>query len=132
MTEKILGYFLLGFGLIIIFASAFSAYQVFTKKSEPVKLFNFSGISIDSSSLTGTTELPADTPPEMQQLIKQQTESKPIEIVPPEILNDSSNVFAHLILVGFFASIGAKIGQLGTYLIRPLVVNVKSKSEVEK
>jgi len=130
MTEKILGYILLAVGLMIIFGSAFSAYLVFTKKAEPIALFNFPGIKIDPAALQ--PELPDNIPSEMQQLVNQQTASKPMEIVPPEILNDSSNLFAHLILMGFLVSVGGKIGQLGTYLVRPLIVNIKGKSEAEK
>lgn len=130
MTEKILGYILLGLGLMIIFGSTFSAYQVFTKKAKPIELFNFSGIKIDPAVLQ--PDLPDNIPSEMQQLVNQQTASKPMEIVPPEILNDSSNLFAHLILMGFLVTVGGKIAQLGTFLIRPLMINVKGKNEVEK
>lgn len=125
MSEKIIGYTLLVLGLIVIFYSTFSVYQVFTKQSKPVQLFNFKGISIDPSSLMeGSIQLP----PELAQFAPQKPTTPPQqEIIPAALINDSSNVFAHLILMGFVMSMGAKIASLGIQLVRPIVVKLKAK-----
>lgn len=129
MTEKIIGYTLLILGVAIIFYAAFSTYLVFTKKSEPVKLFNFSGISLDPSQFLPQTN--TTLPPEINKLFKQDQLSpkstQKTELIPPDLLNSSSNVFAHLFLMGFLATIGFKLASLGTMLVRPIVVHLKAK-----
>lgn len=120
MSEKIIGYLLLAIGLTVILYSAVSVYMVFTKKSEPVKLFNFSGVSIDTADLLGE-----NMSQEQKQLAKEQLGDASVEIIPSNLLNDSSNIFAHLFLMGFVASIGYRLGMLGIYLLRPIKVNLK-------
>ena len=96
-------------------------------------LFRFQSISIDSSQLVNQTyDLNMEgLPPEQVALLEQvfdqqkQTTSQKIEILPAEILNQTTNVFGHLILMGFIASIGYKVAGLGVLLIRPIVVKLK-------
>ncbi len=126
MSEKIIGYALLCIGIIIIGFAAFSAYEVFTKKAEPVQLFTMQGISIDASKLM---PVPANLPPEAQQLLKQQPSQK-IEIASADLINQPLNLYAHLFLMGFIATIGFKIASLGTMLVRPIVVKLKAKEEI--
>ena len=109
MSEKIVGYTLLCCGIAIILVSAFNVYFVFTGQAQPVHLFNFPAISLDMSKSLGVV-LPA---------------SKPTELVPADMLNQTSNVFAHLFLMGFIASIGEKLASLGVQLVRPIVVKLK-------
>lgn len=125
MSEKIIGYLLLILGIGIIIYSAISVYRVFTNKAKPVALFNFPPISLDlGSSLT------ASLPPELKQALNQQPlPSQKTEIFPAEILNSNMNIFAHLILMGFMASIGFKIASLGVMFLRPIVVKLKAKEE---
>lgn len=122
MSEKIVGYLFLVLGMIIIGFSAVSAYLVFTKQAYPAKLFNFKGIGFDTSSIISSS-----LPPEFAQIVPKNKASTSQEIIPPDVLNDSSNIFAHLMLMGFLASIGYKIASLGTMLIRTLVVKVNAK-----
>lgn len=128
MPEKTIGYVLLTVGVVIIIFSAISTYLVFTKKTQPVQLFNFSGISLDTAQLLQNS-LPANAPDFLQGV---PTKSTPTEIIPPELINSSSNLFAHLILMGFIATIGAKIATIGTLLVRPIVVKLKTKEEDKK
>lgn len=129
MTEKIIGYVLLIIGVVIIIFSAISVWGVFTKKTQPVQLFNFEGISLDVGGIV-QQNLSQSLPPEAAGLLKQQASSQPTEIIPPDLINDSSNIFAHLILMGFIASIGFKIASLGVMLVRPVVVKLKAKEEM--
>jgi hypothetical protein len=122
MSEKISGYILIVVGIIIISASAYSAYAIFTKKAQPADLFNFQPIGIDTNQLLGSA-----LPPEIADRMLNQANAPKTEIIPAALINDSSNIFAHLLLMGFLASIGYKLASLGIMLVRPIVVKLKSK-----
>ena len=104
MSEKISGYLLLLGGLIIIFYSAFSIYQVFTKQSQPIQLFSGEGIKV---------EIPGS--------------KAPSELIPADQLNEISNLTAHYLLMSFLVSIGFKISSLGVQLLRPIEVKLATK-----
>lgn len=127
MEEKIVGYLLIGVGLIAMVVASLSVYSVFTKKSAPVKLFNFSGISLDTSQF-----LPQDLPEGGSELLAQQSAQMPkAELLPADVLNDSSNIFAHLFLMGFIVSVGYKVASLGTMLARPINVKLRAKENTQ-
>lgn len=128
MTEKITGYVLVAVGLIIILFSGFSVYQVFTAKEKPVNLFHFEGISLNLSSLLGSGE--GLTAEQQAALERQKAQIKPQEIVSSALLNDSSNIAAHMFLMGFIASIGYKIASLGIQFLRPIVVKMREAKDI--
>jgi hypothetical protein len=99
MAEKIIGYFLIIAGIFVIFLSGFNGYQILTKKTQPVKILNLKGISIDLSQTTG---------------IKQ----PPVELISTKDLNETLNLFAYLTILGFFLNVGFKIASLGVNLIK--------------
>ena len=105
--------------------ASLSVYSVFTKKSAPVQLFNFGPISLDASQL-----LPQNLPEGAGEIINQQSSGLPkADLLPANVLNDSSNIFAHLFLMGFIVSLGYKISSLGTMLVRPINVKLRAKEE---
>jgi hypothetical protein len=114
MNEKTVGYILLSAGVLVIALAAISVLLVFTKNVQPVQLFNFQGVSLDLSSVV--PQLPGTKP-----------SAAKTEILPSNVLNDSSNVFAHLFLMGFIANIGGRIATLGVQLLRPVEVKVRTK-----
>ena len=122
MTEKASGFVLLIVGILIIIVAAFSVFSVFSGKTEPVNLFSFSAISLDASNLIGS-----DAPPEAREALKASGQAPKLELIPADILNKTSNTMAHLLLMGFIASVGYKIGSLGAMLARPIVVKLKTK-----
>lgn len=122
MSEKIVGYLLLIMGIGIILYSGISAYSVFSGKLQPVQLFNFEGISINMGSFISQA-LPA----EAQNYVNQNSPQIKQEILPAGILNDTTNILAHYLLMGFIASIGFKIASLGTMMVRPIVVKMKTQ-----
>ena len=122
MTEKASGFVLLIVGIVIIILSAFSVFSVFSGKMEPVNLFSFPAISLDASNLIGS-----DAPPEAREALKASGQAPKLELIPADILNKTSNTMAHLLLMGFIASVGYKIGSLGAMLARPVVVKLKTK-----
>lgn len=125
MVEKIIGYILLVFGITIILYSATNTYLVFTKQQPPISLFNFSGISMDLSKFIPNI----GTPIEDSQVLKQTkiSNSGKAEFISADMINQSSNIFAHLMLMGFLATIGFRLASLGISLIRPIVVHLKAK-----
>jgi hypothetical protein len=117
MTEKVLGYILITFGIITIIYSGFSVYQVFTKQAQPVALFAFPGLSLDPAMLMSAA----------QPGVKLPSTGQKMEIVPAQIVNSTSNLLAHLLLMGFMAGIGVKIAGIGVNLVRPIKVNLNQE-----
>lgn len=120
MTEKLAGYILLATGVVVILLSGFNVYQVFTKKAPPVQLFSFDAISIDAMQLLG-----GDMTPEERAYAKAQVGSAQLEIMSAAMINDTSNILAHVVLMGFIASVGMRLATIGTYLVRTIHVHVK-------
>lgn len=116
MSEKITGYTLLGVGLLVIFLSVFSVYQVFTKKASAIQLFSFPGVSIDLGKVIAS-QMPTNDPMPAAPLMQ--------EVIPANVLNESANIAAHLFLMGFIGSAGYKVASLGVQMLRPIHVTVK-------
>jgi galactitol-specific phosphotransferase system IIC component len=121
MTEKIVGYILIFFGLVVISFAAYSVYRVFTGKSMPYELFNLPGISVDL-----TEAILGNLPQEQSQLVLNNSPGMKSEIIKADVLNKPFNLAAHLLFMGFIANVGFKIGLLGAQLARP--VNVKLRA----
>lgn len=121
MSDKMIGYILLLVGIGIILFSAIDVFMIFIKVKQPVQFFSFSGLSMDFSRFL---------PEELSQLnqIRGNTQMTQ-EIIPADMINVTSNIFIHLIFMGFFASIGMRIANIRTYLIRTISVNVKETKE---
>ncbi|SRR3990167_7239894 len=106
MSEKIIGYVLLVVGVLTILFSGINVYLVFKKQIQPIQFF--SGDEL---------QLPQSNNSDMPQL----------QIISPSMIADSSNLLLHFMLMGFFVSIGFRIGSLGVMLLRPIEVRVKEK-----
>ena len=122
MSEKVIGYILLAAGILFIILTTFSMYNVFTKKSKPVELFNLGGISLDLSQMSGGDLSPA----QREQLTKSNLQTK-TEIVKEDLINTPLNYGAHLMLMSFIAGAGFKIAKLGAMFLRPIKVKLKSQ-----
>ena len=117
MTDKIIGYCLVTLGLIIIFVALINVYGVFTGMYKPVNIFHFEGIGVDTAAF-----LPKELAD--QGFVPEKPKA---EFISASVLNDTSNLFAHLIFMGFIASSGYKIASIGTYLVRTIKVNLKEE-----
>lgn len=124
MTEKAIGYILLTIGLIIIIFSTLSVVNVLTGKTEPIKLFEFTGITFDPTASL-SKNLPFDT----SKVLKKNNNN--IELIPKDMINRTSNIGAHILLMGFLISVGFKISSLGIMLIRPIVVKLKQNPSIQ-
>lgn len=125
MSEKIVGYILLVFGIFLIVIALFRVYQVFTGQSKAYSLFNLPGISLDLSQVMGL-----DLPPEQKKSLD--PKNFKTDLVSPEVLNQPLNLFFHILFMGFIANIGFKISSLGVQLLRPIKVNLRESSQVSK
>lgn len=117
MNEKMVGYILLFTGIFIILFSGFSVYGVFSKKTKPVQFFTIGSVPIEI--------------PIAGQNVDKEISGGGISI-PAEVIQDPLNSFAHLALMMFIGGVGFKIASLGTILVRPVVVKLKSKESSDK
>lgn len=115
-----MGYLLLALGLVVIGAASFSVYQVFSGAWQPVSVFTFSGISVNTADLVGSNLTPAQ---------KAQLGNSQMQVISQDLLNTPLNLAAHLLLMGFVVSVGFKIGNLGVQLIRPIKVTLRESPE---
>ena len=122
MSEKIIGYILLTLGIIAIIYPAYNLYGVFAKKTKPVNYFNLSGVSLSLQDFLGEEMAGGSSP----------GPKKTAEIVKPELINEPFNLFSHIIFMGFIASVGLKLGTLGTQLVRPVKVTLKEEKPENK
>lgn len=121
MSERVIGYILITIGVVIIVVSAVNVVSVFNGSAQPVSVFSFDGISLDFGNL-----LIGDATPQEAQIIREQNPELSAQLVEANMINQPLNLFAHIILMGFMVNIGFKLASLGTMLVRPIRVNVKS------
>jgi len=109
MENKIIGYLMILGGVILILYTAFNVYNVFTKKVEPIKIVSETSLfmpqSIDKGSLVGSMNI----------------DMKEISYI--------SNLAFTIVLAGFFLNVGYKLSLIGASLVRPVVVDIKTKTE---
>ncbi len=123
MSEKATGNIYLIAGTILILFALVHVFLVFTGKMPPIQLFNSSGISFDPTALMNAAT-PAGGQAPTQTVHRQ-------ELISADLLNETSNFFAELVLMGFVASAGQKLASIGTTLLRPISVKLKAKDGVE-
>jgi hypothetical protein len=124
MNEKIVGYIMLGTGILLIFYALFSIFRIFTGKSVGYNLFDLEGISLDLSSMVGSDLSPAERAALANQGGMPQLKT---EIIDSDLINKPLNLLSNLMLMGFVASIGQKLASIGAMLVRP--INVKLREE---
>jgi len=114
VKEKIVGYLLLGIGILIMIFGTISVYRVFTGYAKPFELFNLSGISVSPSNLLGNEFAATD-------------QTANLDLLSAKDLNSTANSLAHLFLMGFIVSTGYKLATLGVNMVRPIIVKVGDK-----
>jgi hypothetical protein len=105
-NEKILGYFLLIIGLILVAAAMRGAYTVFTGIAKPAQMFKISSVVF---SVPGQAGNPATS----------------VELLSGEVASKFADMGIWYILMLFVVSGGAKIASLGIQLIKEIKVVVK-------
>lgn len=118
MSEKLVGWLLTLLGLLVIVAAGINAYTTFTGNSAHITPFSFNDIYISPTQL-----FKGDT---------SQLNTEPIPLVESEMINKPLNLTAHIILLGFLASIGTRIAMIGVQLVRTIKVDLKQSSVLGK
>lgn len=124
MTEKLTGYLLLVVGLIIMVASVVNIFLVFTNKAKPFSVFNLS--SSGSGSALNINDIIAQIQKNNPNAANQTISAPKLDILPPEVLNQTLNMTTHFFLITFILGFGYKLANLGVQLIRPINVKLKS------
>lgn len=125
MGEKVTGYTLLAIGILAILLPAYSVFNIFQGNSLPFNFATIQSIEIDYAQLAGSGE---GLTGEQKIMFEKQKESLPKQ----EILNGGEasklvNLGAHIFIMGFFASIGARIAAIGVSLIKEQKILVSSQ-----
>jgi hypothetical protein len=102
--EKIIGYVLLGIGVLFIVIALHNVYTVFTGVAAAPEMFKIANIKIDLPNNTGSAELVAG-----------------------DVASKFLNLMLWYILMFFLATAGNLIAGLGVTLLRQIKVTVKSK-----
>jgi hypothetical protein len=103
-NEKILGYVLLGAGLLFILFTAHNVYTVFTGIGAAPEIFKMEAIEIPATS-----------------------NSPVVTLMSGKNFSKLMDLGAWYILMFFFAQAGSKISGIGVQLIKEIKVTVKSK-----
>ena len=111
MENKIIGYLLIAAGILVIFLTAFSVYNVFVNKAAPINI-------VSEETLFG---LKSGEPSALEALN-----------ISPSSLSYFVNLSFHLLFAGFLINVGFRIASLGTMLARPIVVDLQAKGLPKK
>ena len=107
--KKILGWLLLISGILIIFYSLFSSYQIFTGKSPSPEIFKIEKVILPASLETQT---------EAERIVQELLQKQFQEIIPAGSIPQLLNLISWSILATIFIFGGAQISGLGIRLIK--------------
>ena len=111
MENKIIGYILIAVGVLVIFLTAFSVYNVFVNKAAPINI-------VSQETLFGLKSEGASALDALN--------------ITPSSLAYLANLSFHLLFAGFLINVGFKVASLGTMLARPIVVDLQAKGLPKK
>lgn len=117
MTERTIGYMLLGVGILIMIYATWQIITIITGNTQPFHIINYKAptSSISTDKLLG--QLPG---------------SQSGSITMPELfdsnaINDIINLSIYYLVMQFLLGLGYKFSSLGVSMLRPIVVQVKNK-----
>ena len=113
MIEKIGGWALLAVGLIIIFWSIYSSFNIFTVRVAAPEIFK-----IEKEALPEENKTTPISSEELQREMKKIIEEQIKEIVPPEFLAKILNLASWSILASILIFGGSRITAIGIRLIK--------------
>jgi hypothetical protein len=114
MTIRIFGWVLLVAGLVIIFGSLYSSYNIFTGKAEVPEIFKMEAKEIEAQKKGKTPTTPAELQKEMERMVGEQLKS----ILPPDTLPKFLNLVIWSMLAFILIFGGSQISSLGIKLIK--------------
>ena len=117
------GHLLLFVGLAIMVICVVNMFLVFTNKVKPFSVFNISSNSSNGS--LNISDIISELKKNSPNALNPATLPK-LDILSPEVLNQTLNLSSHFFLMSFILGFGYKLATLGTKLIRPINVKLKS------
>ena len=116
MTEKIVGYILLLSGVLAIVFSGINAFNILTRRADPIEFVNKEIVSVITPSST----------------LKSQVSLNQMLNIDDQTISLVTNIGIHLLILGFFMRAGFHLASLGTMLVRPIVVDLNTKLPQKK
>ncbi|QQS44469.1 hypothetical protein IPM65_02635 [Candidatus Roizmanbacteria bacterium] len=124
MSERIIGYTLLGIGIIMIIITTFQIFSVFTGKATPIQVFKVEKTSAKTQPST-TDLLEKLQQGDISALLDSGSGSIPgLEVISPEAIYKMLNITVYYFLMMFLLNVGYKIASLGIQMVRPVKVEV--------
>ncbi len=124
MKEKVIGYSLVGVGLIIMIFCVINVVMVFTNKAEPFPVFNTSENKSSAFNINDiASQINSGNPNALNQALPK------FDILPPGVLDKTLNFSTHFFLMSFVLGFGYKIASLGMQFVRPINVKLRSSPE---
>lgn len=108
--KKIIGWFLLVIGLIIIFGSLYFSFNIFTNRNEAPEIFKME----KADEKIENVDLAELSPEAMQEIIEEQVKN----IIPPEIINKLLNLISWSIFAGILVFAGSRVSGIGIRLMQ--------------
>lgn len=125
MREKVIGYSLVSIGLIIMIFCVINMVMVFSDNAKPFSIFNISSSNSALNIGDIVSQLQKSNPSNLSQSIP----APKIDILPPEVINQTLNLSTHFFLMTFILGFGYKLSSLGVQFVRPINVKLKSSPE---
>jgi hypothetical protein len=119
MSEKIVGYILLGIGILVMCLSVGYVWMVFTNKMPPVTIIQAKSIELDFTQALSNIS-------SGQQL---GSSAGGMELFSGNDLSKTINLSITFFFMTFVMLFGFRIASLGVMLMRPIVVKMKEANE---
>lgn len=123
MREKVIGYILLGLGIVVMATSIYLVFMVFTGDIQPIQVFKEAvniGTKQEPLSLQDMVSNPSALTEMQSQMLNQ--------IIDKQI-NKTTNIFATVFLMYLIMLLGFRLSTLGVQLMRPIVVKLNAAKE---
>ncbi|MDD4990511.1 MAG: hypothetical protein PHW31_04400 [Candidatus Pacebacteria bacterium] len=115
MAKKIIGFFLLFLGVIMILWGVWDSYQIFTAKKPAPDIFKISQVEQQTAVKQNSTANPQEM---IQQQLQQTIQEQLKNILPAEFTNRILNLTAWSIFMAILVLAGGKISTIGASLLK--------------
>ena len=115
IAKKIIGWVLLGFGVLIIFWTLYSSYNIFIAQKPAPEIFK--PPKIEETPIPQQNQNNFLSIEDIQQTIGKTIEEKLKNIIPPELLPKIFNLLSWSIFAGILVFGGGKISGIGIRLL---------------
>lgn len=136
-TEKIVGYTLLGVGILLMIISSIQIVFIFTGKIMPIQIVKSQPQKSNQNSIknidkTNYDELLQQAQQDPFSLIGSGKDSGISGIIDPAVINQMLNLIIYYFIMQFVLGFGYKLASLGVQMVRPLKVSVEQNRILNK